>query len=161
MESADGDAGGARDLTVHHRLAWALQGLGEAMYALAQRFGDAEGLHTTDAQALAVLARAGRPLATSELAHRLELTTSATTRLIDRLDAAGHVTRRDDVADRRVVLVAHTAQAEQAARAWFAPLAERLVAHLEAHDPATQAAIVGFLEAVVDEVDATGERREA
>ncbi|MEU4530495.1 MarR family transcriptional regulator [Micromonospora ureilytica] len=47
---------------------------------------------------------AGR-LASGELAERTGLTTGATTRLIDRLERAGHVRRTADPADRRRVLV--------------------------------------------------------
>ncbi|MFG2048267.1 MarR family winged helix-turn-helix transcriptional regulator [Micromonospora sp. NPDC048935] len=69
-----------------------------------QAAADAAGLHTTDWAALSVLNLAGR-LASGELAERTGLTTGATTRLIDRLERAGHVRRTADPADRRRVLV--------------------------------------------------------
>lgn len=141
------------------RLGWALQHLAEAVHALSQRFARQEKLHTTDVRALGVLAAAGRPLTSGELARRLDLTTSATTRVVDRLHAAGHVARQADEHDRRLVVVEHTPRAQQAARSWFGPLTQRLSAALRSHDPATREAIVSFLETVVDEIDATGERR--
>lgn len=62
------------------------------------------GLAGTDFQAANLLQLAG-PLTSGELAHRLALTTGATTRLIDRLVAAGWVRRAADLADRRRVVV--------------------------------------------------------
>jgi DNA-binding MarR family transcriptional regulator len=62
------------------------------------------GLAGTDFQAANLLQLAG-PLTSGELAHRLALTTGATTRLIDRLAAAGWVRRAADPSDRRRVVV--------------------------------------------------------
>lgn len=141
------------------RLGRVVQGLADATLALVQRFASSEGLVTTDARALGVLALAGRPMTASQLGDRLALTSGATTRLVDRLEAAGHVVRRSDDSDRRLVWVAHTATADQVARAWFAPLGVRLGGHLQRHDPATQEAIVNFLETLVSEIEATGPER--
>ncbi|MEK8110537.1 MarR family transcriptional regulator [Micromonospora sp. M12] len=76
----------------------------DAVTAHTQAAADAAGLHATDWAALSVLNLAGR-LASGELAERTGLTTGATTRLIDRLERAGHVRRTADPADRRRVLV--------------------------------------------------------
>jgi DNA-binding MarR family transcriptional regulator len=69
---------------------------------------EAAGLNTTDWFALSVLAEAG-PLTSGALAERTGLTTGATTRLIDRLERAGHARRVADPGDRRKVLVEHVA----------------------------------------------------
>ncbi|MDI1461326.1 MarR family transcriptional regulator [Catellatospora sp. KI3] len=76
----------------------------DAMTAHAQAAADAADLHPTDWAALSVLNLAGR-LTSGELAERTGLTTGATTRLIDRLERAGHVRRVADPADRRRVVV--------------------------------------------------------
>ncbi|WP_246158232.1 MarR family winged helix-turn-helix transcriptional regulator [Catellatospora sichuanensis] len=76
----------------------------DAMTAHAQAAADAAGMHPTDWAALSTLNLAGR-LTSGELAERTGLTTGATTRLIDRLERAGHVRRIADPADRRRVLV--------------------------------------------------------
>lgn len=68
---------------------------------------DAVGLSGSDYQADSILELHG-PLTSGELARRLGLSTGATTRLIDRLEAAGHARRVTDPADRRRVLVAHS-----------------------------------------------------
>ncbi|GAB4049445.1 MarR family winged helix-turn-helix transcriptional regulator [Catellatospora paridis] len=76
----------------------------DAMTAHAQAASDAAGMHPTDWAALSTLNLAGR-LTSGELAERTGLTTGATTRLIDRLERAGHVRRVADATDRRRVLV--------------------------------------------------------
>ncbi|WP_052847731.1 MarR family winged helix-turn-helix transcriptional regulator [Streptomyces avicenniae] len=68
---------------------------------------DAVGVGATDYQAWNVLALDG-PLTSGELARRLGLTTGATTRLVDRLEATGAARRVPDPADRRRVLVEST-----------------------------------------------------
>jgi len=76
----------------------------DAVAAYVQSAAEAAGLHTTDWYTLSVLELAG-PLSPGELAHRTGLTTGATTRLIDRLESAGHVRRIRAHADRRRVTV--------------------------------------------------------
>jgi len=70
---------------------------------------DAVGLGATDYQASSILDIDG-PMTTGDLAHRLGLSTSATTRLVDRMEAAGYLRRRLDPADRRRVMIEHTPQ---------------------------------------------------
>ncbi|MFJ8623325.1 MarR family winged helix-turn-helix transcriptional regulator [Kitasatospora sp. NPDC093550] len=62
------------------------------------------GLGATDLYALNILRLAGA-MTPGELAARTGLTTGPTTRLIDRLERAGHVRRTPDASDRRKVLV--------------------------------------------------------
>ena len=62
------------------------------------------GLGATDLYALNVLELAG-PMTPGELGARTALTTGPTTRLIDRLEAAGYVRRAPDPGDRRKVIV--------------------------------------------------------
>jgi DNA-binding Lrp family transcriptional regulator len=75
------------------------------LYGLA--VSDAAGLHATDWHALSILATAGS-LTPGELAERTNLTTGATTRLIDRLENGGHVRRVQHPTDRRRVIVEPT-----------------------------------------------------
>ncbi|GLY95414.1 MarR family transcriptional regulator [Actinoplanes sp. NBRC 103695] len=67
---------------------------------------EAAGLNTTDWHAISVLEQDG-PLTSGALAERTGLTTGATTRLIDRLERAGHARRAADPRDRRRVVVEH------------------------------------------------------
>lgn len=92
-----------------------------------ERFGARHGLGRTDMNALAfVLDAAGRgePISPSRLAARLGLSPSATTALIDRLEASGHLERRRDPDDRRRVTLVMSEAALVDGRRMFVPLAE-------------------------------------
>lgn len=76
----------------------------DAVAMQGQATAEAAGLNPTDWYALSVLSMEGK-LTSGELAERTGLTTGATTRLIDRLEKAGHVRRVADPKDRRRVIV--------------------------------------------------------
>ncbi len=63
------------------------------------------GINVVDQQALGLMELAGRPLAAGEIAALVHLPSSTVTRVIDRLSAAGFVTRSADPTDRRKVIV--------------------------------------------------------
>ena len=71
---------------------------------LSQLIADKSGLSPTDLESLGFLEQEG-PVTAGRLAELSGLTTGAVTRLIDRLEAAKYVRRRDDPADRRRVVV--------------------------------------------------------
>ncbi|MGW0698876.1 MarR family winged helix-turn-helix transcriptional regulator [Streptomyces sp. NPDC002867] len=78
-----------------------------ASYALFnQALADHLGLHPTDLQCLNLLELEGGPVTTGRVAELTGLTTGSATRLVDRLERAGYVTRERDTHDRRRVLVA-------------------------------------------------------
>ncbi|MGA5422820.1 MarR family winged helix-turn-helix transcriptional regulator [Streptomyces lavendulocolor] len=78
-----------------------------AAYALFnQAVADHVGLHPTDVQCLNLLALEREPVTTGRIAGLTGLTTGSATRLVDRLERAGYVTRERDARDRRRVLVA-------------------------------------------------------
>jgi len=72
----------------------------------------ASGLEPGWYDVLATLRRAGPPyrLRPTDFAETLMLTSSGTTKRLDRLEAAGHVARERDPNDRRGVLIALTPQ---------------------------------------------------
>ena len=72
----------------------------------------ASGLEPGWYDVLATLRRAGPPyrLRPTDFAAALMLTSSGTTKRLDRLEAAGYVTREPDPGDRRGVLIALTPQ---------------------------------------------------
>jgi len=72
----------------------------------------ASGLEPGWYDVLATLRRAGPPykLRPTDFAATLMLTSSGTTKRLDRLEAAGHVTREPDPSDRRGVIIALTPQ---------------------------------------------------
>lgn len=87
------------------------------------------GITPTDFQCLYALSRFG-PTSPSELAHHVGLTSGSVSRMIDRLQQAGHVVRRPHERDRRRVVV----EAEPASLARVAelyrPLRDRLQARV-------------------------------
>jgi DNA-binding MarR family transcriptional regulator len=77
-----------------------------ASYALFnQALADHLRLHPTDLQCLNLLGLEPGPVTTGRIAEMTGLTTGSATRLADRLERAGSVTRRRDTEDRRKVLV--------------------------------------------------------
>lgn len=99
----------------------------------ANRYVDAAGerkdMHRTDMNALAVIMRhtaRGIVVTPGLLRRELNLSSPATTALIDRLDNAGHVVRERHSADRRQVQLKMTPKAFREGGAIFAPLAQRM-----------------------------------
>lgn len=90
-----------------------------------QALAEAAGLHPTDWYALSVLDLAG-PLTSGDLATRINLSTGATTRLIDRLERVGRVRRAPDPADRRRVVVEPVPDPAVDLDAILAPVRERI-----------------------------------
>ncbi|MEU5525236.1 MarR family winged helix-turn-helix transcriptional regulator [Streptomyces sp. NPDC093250] len=91
-----------------------------ASYALLnQALADHLGLHPTDLQCLNLLTLEGGPVTTGRIAELTGLTTGSATRLVDRLERAGYVTRERDAGDRRLVLVAPVPEkAAEFGRVW-------------------------------------------
>jgi DNA-binding MarR family transcriptional regulator len=69
------------------------------------RLTAAVGHSLAENEALANLRDAGEPIRMGEIAARLTLSPGGTTRLIDRLEEAGYVVRRQDPSDRRATTV--------------------------------------------------------
>lgn len=78
--------------------------LGAATVMFHAAVAERAGLNATDHKCAEILVRAG-PLTAGELADRTGLTTGAITGVIDRLEAAGFVSRAKDPHDRRRVIV--------------------------------------------------------
>jgi DNA-binding MarR family transcriptional regulator len=109
--------------------------------ALAQQLG----MPLADVQCLGLLA-AG-PSVPSDLAARLGLTTGAMTKVLDRLQAAGYITRSADPADRRRIVITADPQGFAALAASYAPLRARMSDQLAGCTTGELAAIVTFLRA--------------
>lgn len=96
---------------------------------LSRRFAAWLGLHSTDATAVLEIASAeerGAPLSPARLSERISLSTGATTALLNRLEAAGHITRSREHSDRRVITLRSGAHIQERADEFFGPLAHRL-----------------------------------
>jgi len=86
------------------------------------------------------------PLPCSEVGHRMVTPVPDVTRLLDRLEAVGLITRcRDDV-DRRVVKVGISEEGLSSLADLDAPILERLDAMLAPLDDEEQATLIGLLE---------------
>ena len=88
-----------------------------------------DSLYRTDLHALSIMmgaARAGLTVTPGLLREELNLSSPATTALIDRLDSAGHVTRRRSEVDRRQVHLQMTEKARSTGAMLFAPLARHI-----------------------------------
>lgn len=83
----------------------------------------------TGLQCLYELARHG-PSTPGELARRVNLTSGAASRMVERLQAAGWVRRVPDPHDRRRVLVEPTRESLERISGYYTPLTDRLREHL-------------------------------
>ena len=103
----------------------------------------------TDLDALEHLEAEG-PLTQRELGERLSVTSGAVTMLVDRLEAAGWVTRRPHPDDRRYTLLELSAKATEDTPAALVDY-HAAINNLVAKTPAGQRSVIGrFLQAAAD-----------
>ncbi|WP_245919569.1 MarR family winged helix-turn-helix transcriptional regulator [Melittangium boletus] len=114
-----------------------------------QRVGELLGINLTDLVALDHLIAQG-PKTPSDLASLLEVTTAASTHIVDRLERAGHVSREPDATDRRKVLVVPVAASVDRVRQVVEPVLERLDAIIDGLSEADVAVIERFLGQIID-----------
>ncbi len=95
-----------------------LQAGREMQSAMAQRLG----VRLTDVQAVDHVVSAAEPIGTVELGQRLGIRSASATVLVDRLVAAGHLTRERDTRDGRRVVLDTTDHARHEIRKALAPL---------------------------------------
>ncbi|MFJ6013435.1 MarR family winged helix-turn-helix transcriptional regulator [Streptomyces sp. NPDC092952] len=124
---------------------------------LSRRFAAWLGLHSTDATAVLEIAAAeerGTPLSPARLSERISLSTGATTALLNRLEAAGHVTRSREHSDRRVITLRSGAHIQERADEFFGPLAHRLDAAMAHYPPDLLARFESFMTDLNSTLDA-------
>lgn len=117
-----------------------------------EEWAAAQGIHTTDARAMASLGeaqRAGKAMTAGELAASIGLSSPATSALIVRLENGGHIDRMRDPEDRRRVLITPSLTAVVGAIAYFQPMGDAVTAALSGYDVTDTAVIAGFLERLV------------
>ncbi len=110
-----------------------------------QALADRLGLALADVTCLDLLAETG-PVTAGRLSELTGLTSGATTRMIDRLEQAGHVRRVADPGDRRRVLIEGVQQRQQQVSAMHGPLNEAQNRELAEFSDAELEAIARFLE---------------
>ncbi|MFJ5861304.1 MarR family winged helix-turn-helix transcriptional regulator [Pseudarthrobacter sp. NPDC092439] len=123
----------------------------------ANRYVDTAGarkdMHRTDLNALAVIMRhtaRGAVVTPGVLRKELNLSSPATTALIDRLDQSGHVVRERASTDRRQVELKMTPKAYQDGSVIFAPLSRHMGEALAAFTPEELEVATRFMTAMVE-----------
>ncbi len=107
------------------------------------------GVVASDLHCLHALNRDG-PATASVLAGRVGLTPGSTSRMIDRLDAAGCIKRVPDPDDRRRVLIEPTAEGLDRVAAYYARLTARTHEDVDGFTNAELASLLRFLRAARD-----------
>ncbi|TQM85105.1 DNA-binding MarR family transcriptional regulator [Saccharothrix saharensis] len=119
----------------------------------AEIFGEKQRMHRTDLNALAVIMDArwsGEPMSPTRLAEALHLSASATTSVLDRLEASGHVERARHPHDRRKVELRASDKALELGRGFFGPLDQAYTAAWARFDAADREVIARFLAASIE-----------
>jgi DNA-binding MarR family transcriptional regulator len=123
----------------------------------ANRYVDTAGgrndMHRTDLNALAVIMRhtaKGAVVTPGILRKELNLSSPATTALIDRLDQSGHVVRERLGSDRRQVQLRMTPKAFQDGGAMFMPLSRHMGTAMSEFSPEELGLVTRFMTAMVE-----------
>ncbi|MEJ1179934.1 MULTISPECIES: MarR family winged helix-turn-helix transcriptional regulator [unclassified Pseudarthrobacter] len=123
----------------------------------ANRYVDTAGgrndMHRTDLNALAVIMRhtaKGTVVTPGILRKELNLSSPATTALIDRLDQSGHVVRERLGSDRRQVQLRMTPKAFQDGGAMFMPLSRHMGTAMAEFSPEELELVTRFMTAMVE-----------
>ncbi len=133
-----------------------LQQVGVLTRVVEQRLARALGINPTDLSAMEHLMTDG-PLTATDLADRLRVSTAASTHVVDRLERAGHITRRPHASDRRKVLVVAEQASVARAFAHLTPLLRGVQALVSALGDDERATVERFLGEVVDLYTATAD----
>jgi DNA-binding MarR family transcriptional regulator len=110
------------------------------------------GMQLADVQCMGLLKDG--PAAPSDLAARLGLTTGAMTKVLDRLQACGYITRSSDPADRRRVRVAAGPAGLAGLAAVYGPLGERMSRLYDSYSTDELRVVLSFLRAGREAADA-------
>lgn len=125
----------------------------------AHRVARGLGIPTTDVHAAGILHAAPEGLSATELGRALSLTPSATTSLIDRMEAAGHATRRVSDVDARRARIEPTELVRQESRDRFAALNDAIARVMAQSTPEEAAAFADVLGRLAAEMKGVVEGR--
>jgi DNA-binding MarR family transcriptional regulator len=103
------------------------------------------GMPLADVQCMGLLADG--PAAPSDLAAWLGLTTGAVTKVLDRLERAGYLSRSADPSDRRRIVITADPEGLAALAAHYAPMGEKMSRHLAQYTDDELATILAFMRA--------------
>ncbi len=130
---------------VRYRIGQSLRDLLRLAPAVNTELAHHLGVGVSDLMALDYLTAGAEPLGVVDLAHRLGMRSASATVLVDRLAAAGHVTRQPHPTDGRRTVVHATDHARQEARDALAPLIHAINAAAADLDERTAAEVLRFL----------------
>jgi len=114
-----------------------------------EEWAAAHHIHRTDVRALAELGqaqRSGTTVTAGQLGTAIGLSSPATSALIARLEAAGHIERARDPKDRRRVLLTASPSAQRGAVAYFRPMGDAVTEALVGCSEEEMGAVASFLE---------------
>ena len=120
----------------------------ERMSAASRRY---MRLNQTDMKAIRFMiaaANAGELVTPRLLADHLEVSSAATTKMLDRLEAAGHIVRSVHPSDRRAIALRVTDETRRAARESVGKLHARRFAVAAALSPGERETVIRFLSAL-------------
>jgi DNA-binding MarR family transcriptional regulator len=103
------------------------------------------GMPLADVQCMGLLVNGQS--APSQLAASLGLTTGAVTKVLDWLERAGYIVRSADPSDRRRIVVSVDPAGLAALTRYFAPMGEKMSAHLASYTATELATILRFMRA--------------
>lgn len=115
---------------------------------IGKKIGEALGVNVTDMAALEHLVKDG-PLTPSQLAGCLKVSTAAATQIVDRLERAGHVSRRRMDDDRRKIFVVPTEASIERAFEQFAPVINAMDETLARMTQVERQVVETFLDQVI------------
>ncbi|MER5497295.1 MULTISPECIES: MarR family winged helix-turn-helix transcriptional regulator [unclassified Streptomyces] len=122
-----------------------------AAYALFnQAVADHLRLHPTDLQCINLLGLEAAPVTTGRIAELTGLTTGSATRLVDRLERGGYVTRERDTVDRRRVLVAPVPERMAEVGAVWERLSGAWAEMFEAYDDDEMALLIAHMRRTIE-----------
>ncbi|MGO1317258.1 MAG: MarR family winged helix-turn-helix transcriptional regulator [Cellulomonadaceae bacterium] len=113
------------------------------------------GMNVADMRALQLVIAAERSAATvtpTDISVELGVSTAATTKLLDRLTASGHLVREPHPTDRRALTLRATAHAHEE-RDRLGPMHAAMADAARAVPVGERATVIGFLEAMADCLD--------
>lgn len=120
---------------------------------IGESFAARNALGHADLHALLVVMEAelaGRPLTPGDLRAELNFSSGSVTGVVDRLEAAGHVYRDRDTADRRKIFLRYAEPGAAVAREFFAPLARRTAQVMRDFDDGELEIVQRFLTAMAE-----------
>ena len=126
----------------------ALRQINHLSRAFERRLGTVLAVNQTDLTAMEHLIQEG-PLTPSDLASRLGVTTAASTLVVDRLVALGHVERHPHTSDRRKIVVVPSRTSVERAIDELMPVIAGVAGLVDDLPPADRATISAFLDRVI------------